>query len=372
MNESSNQPAVSVIILNYNGVSLLERCLSSVLNSDYQNFEILFVDNASTDESVDFAKKKFGNDARLRMIQCQENFGFAKGNNIGVKHAKGKYLIFLNTDTEVSPAWLSELVTIMENDSTLGAAQSRLMRLDSPQLFDSVGDIMDYYGGAFSMGHGEKDDGQYNIITEIFSAKGAAFIVKRSIFENVGMFDSKFVSFLEDVDLCWRIWLNGYRIVYAPKSVVYHLGGATLKKLPKELIVSSTIRSRRNQVIMMIKNYDFKNIIRYVPIRIIINGLIILSVSIANPIDAKNTLKNPKNSLNLKDVWKQHLKIQYTVRKIPDESVMQHMLESKLAYLFSFLVNSVIYGENFATKAYFYRQKSASIKIYDAVNRGHD
>jgi GT2 family glycosyltransferase len=338
-------------------MSLIDRCLSSVLNSDYQNFEVLFVDNASLDSSVDFAKNKFGNDTRLKFIQCRENFGFARGNNIGVDQAKGKYLVFLNTDTEVTSDWIRELVAIMENDLTLGAAQSKLLKMNDPKIFDSAGDIMDYYGGAFSKGHGESDGGQYDVVSEIFSARGAAFIIRSSVFETVGMFDAKFVSFLEDVDLSWRIWLNGFRIVFVPKSVVFHLGGATLNRLPKSLIVRSAVRSRINQVVMMIKNYGFKNLIKYVPVRIFLNSAIILSLFIADPIDAKKALKYCRESLSLKDVWKEHLRVQNEIRKVPDDLVMQQMLDSTFSDLVLFLVNSHVYGPNFANKAYFSRNK---------------
>jgi GT2 family glycosyltransferase len=357
VNEIYSQPLVSVIILNYNGMSLIERCLGSVLNSNYHNFEVLFVDNASSDNSVDFTKRKFENDTRLKIIQCRENFGFAQGNNIGVGQAKGKYLVFLNTDTEVNPDWMRELVAIMENDLTLGAAQSKLLRMNAPKIFDSAGDIMDYYGGAFSRGHGESDDGQYDVVSDIFSARGAAFIIKRDIFETLGMFDTKFVSFLEDVDLSWRIWLNGYRIVFVPKSIVFHLGGATLNKLPKSLVVRSAVHSRINQIVMMIKNYSFKNVVKYVPARIFINSTIVLSLFIADPVDAQKAFKYCRESLSLKDIWKEHLRVQNKIRKVPDDLVMQQMLNRTLSDIVRFLVNSHVYGQNFASRAYFYSHK---------------
>ncbi len=357
LNELNNQPLVSVIMLNYNGVALIERCLGSVLNSDYPNFEVLFVDNASTDQSVTFAKEKFGRDQRLRIVQYRENFGFAQGNDKAVREAKGEYLVFLNTDTEVTPPWINELVKVMESDRTVGSAQSKLLGLADREIFDGVGDVMDFYGGAFSLGHGEKDLGQYQTLREIFSARGAAFIVRRSIFEDVGMFDPKFVSFLEDIDLGWRIWLNGYRVVYVPKSVVYHLGGATLKKLNKVLVVRTDIRSRRNQVVMMIKNYDLKNIVKYVPVRIIVNMIIVSFISITNPIEATKVLKGYRDSIKLREIWVEHLRIQKYIRKVPDDVVMKHMLETKLALFLRYIVNIIVYGEEYAIRNYFFKQR---------------
>ena len=120
-------PLVSVIILNYNGMEFVESCLESVLSTDYPDFEVLFIDNASIDGSLEYVEDKFGRNTRIKIVANEKNYGFAEGNNIGFKHTEGEYVVFLNIDTDVEPDWLSELVKVFEADPTIGAVQSKLL-----------------------------------------------------------------------------------------------------------------------------------------------------------------------------------------------------------------------------------------------------
>jgi len=245
------QPRVSVIILNYNGKQFLETCLTSVFNTEYSNFEVVFVDNGSTDGSIDFVKERFSKNPRLKIIKNEENLGFAEGNNVGVKYAKGDYIVFLNNDTEVDSNWLRELVKVMEFDQTIGAAQSKLLFADTRDKIWGIGEFMDYFGETSTKGWGEKNVEQYTHVEEVFNAIGASMIISRRIFTEVGMFDPAFFIQHEDVDLGWRIWLTGHKIVFTPKSVVYHVGGGTLQKeIPSSF---KTFFSEKNRITMMIK-----------------------------------------------------------------------------------------------------------------------
>src|SRR2546425_1137542 len=178
--KKDNLPLVSIIILNYNGAKYISQCLKSVLISDYRNFELIIVDNNSSDSSIDIVESEFS-DNRIKVIKSDKNLGFAGGNNLGADYAKGDYFVLLNIDTLVDPKWLSELVSVMESDNAIGAAQPKLLSLDDKTVFDSAGDYLDFFGNSFRRGGDwyEKDKGQYESVHEIFSARGAAMITRK-------------------------------------------------------------------------------------------------------------------------------------------------------------------------------------------------
>jgi GT2 family glycosyltransferase len=260
--ENDKGPLVSIIILNYNGMKFADKCLTSVLNTRYHNFEVIFVDNASTDGSLEYAKKRFGKNRRLRFVVNKKNYGFAKGNNIGLRHAKGEYVVFLNIDTEVDPNWLTELVKVMDSDPTVGAAQSKLLTMDDQKRIDACGLTLTPYGFFAERGSGEVDRGQYDSAVEIFAAKGAAMAVKREVLEKVGPFDEDYFIFAEEVDLCWRIWLAGYRVVLVPKSIVFHFGAGIVKMIWPQ---KSPPYWYRNTLVTFLKNASTKNLLKMLP-----------------------------------------------------------------------------------------------------------
>lgn len=260
-----NTPRVSIIILNYNGMRFVDKCLVSVLNSNYPDFEIVFVDNASSDGSIEYVKEKFGSNPNLRLVINDKNYGFALGNNIGVRHASGKYIVFLNIDTIVDSSWLTELVSVMDTNPSVGVAQCKLLLMDNPKLIDSAGHYIDWFGIAFVRGHREEDQDQYDRIHDVFGATGAALIVRRDIFEKLGGFDEDFFMLFEEDDLCWRTWLKGYKVLYIPKAVVLHKSGAIRSR---ESNYRNLYFSRRNRIVSLLKNYSAKNLIRFLPINI--------------------------------------------------------------------------------------------------------
>jgi len=228
----SMRPLVSIIVLNYNGMKFLPGCLSTLLNTSYPNFEIIVVDNSSKDGSVDLIKRSFGSSPRLTVQQNERNFGFAEGNNIGARLANGKYIVFLNVDTQTDSEWLTKLVEVMESDESIGAAQNKLLLFDHSTI-DSTGDFINFYGRGWMRGYGEQDKGRYNKADEVFSARGAAMIVKKQVLEEVGYFDPAFFMVCEDIDLSWRIRLRGCKVMFVPKSIVYHFGSGTRKEFQR-------------------------------------------------------------------------------------------------------------------------------------------
>jgi GT2 family glycosyltransferase len=324
---------ISVVILNFNGKKFLNKCLDSVFKTCYANFEVIVVDNASTDGSIELAQMNFRRQSNLRIISNDTNLGFAEGNNIGAKAAAGEYVLFLNNDTEVDPNWLVELVAVIESDKSIGAAQSKILLFDHKTI-DSAGDFVNRYGKGWMRGRDDKDKGQYNKTHEIFSPRGAAAIVKRQILREVGYFDPTFFTICEDIDLGWRIRLNGYKVVYVPQSVVYHFGSGTRKKVQDS--EKSYYYNSRNSLIMLIKNYDTKNLLMSGITNVSVE-LAMFLISLFFPSKRKYNLSRARAFtwvlVNFRHVWEKRLQVQHWVRKVPDDTIRKLMIRGNSPFL---------------------------------------
>jgi GT2 family glycosyltransferase len=246
----------SVIVLNYNGSGILGQCIESVLKTSYASFEVLIVDNGSTDDSIPVVQR-FA-DPRIRLVISKENLGYAGGNNLGARFARGDILVFLNNDTIVDPEWLSKIVPVFQ-DHTVGAAQAKLMLYDAPTKLDSAGHFIDRFCISYVTGHLQEDRGQYDKQRTLFGATGAAFAVSRHLFKTLSGFDEEFFILFEESDLCWRIWLSGHQVVFAANSKVYHRGGTT--RLQRG-IFDNLYFMRRNRIRAMIKNLERANLVK--------------------------------------------------------------------------------------------------------------
>lgn len=335
MNKRIKQPLVSIIILNYNGSKYLANCLGSVLESFYDSFEIIFVDNASTDDSISIVNKIFKDD-KIIIVRNSSNLGFAEGNNIGAGYARGEYLVFLNNDTKVEPTWLQALVQVMELDQKIGAAQSKMLLLDDPgRIFDSAGDFIDFYCMAFRRADGEKDLGQHDNMEEVFSARGACMIIRRSVLNAVEGFDPDFPLGYEDIDICWRIRLRGYKVMYVPKSIVFHKGYGTSSYLRKV---------RRDPVpLLMIKNYDAFNLLLYLLPHLASSlGAFILDILVRRKLVlALERLDGTRwVLLNLRRILAKRYRVQQIIRRVPDREVKKMMLQSNLTLYTRYLLDA--------------------------------
>lgn len=222
---------------------------------------MIVVDNASTDHSIEELEKLFRSDPRLRVIRLKENVGFAQANNIGALRASGRYLVFLNNDTIVDKRWLRELIDTMERRGC-ALAQAKLLKFDGRRV-DGAGDLIDSYGYPIILGHGDLDRSWYGCETEIFSARGAAMAVRRDVFIEIGMFDGRFFMGCEDVDLSWRARLAGHCIVLAPRAIVYHYSGYSIKRIKRlrELYIPSP-----GLMTMVARNFEPANMLRALPL----------------------------------------------------------------------------------------------------------
>lgn len=248
---------ISLIIINYNGRKYLKNCLDAIKQSNYsfEKIETIMVDNASCDGSVDFIKSEY---PWVNVLRLDKNYGFAKANNIGAKNSKGEYIVFLNNDTVVTPDWLSKLIDVMEKDRDIGIAGSKLLFLDTPMKIDSAGGNIVFNGRGYDTGFLDNDSEKYNAGGYRGCVCAAAMMVRREEFLDFGGFDGDYFMYLEDVDLCWRYWLYGKKVMYAPLSVVYHkYGGISGKFRHAPLRV---FYGTRNSLFNIIKNYEAHNI----------------------------------------------------------------------------------------------------------------
>ncbi len=240
-------PKVSVIIVNYNGKPLLEKCLESLFKINYDNFEVIIVDNNSTDNTIEFVTKDYPS---IIIIKLDSNKGFAEPNNIAAKIAKGNFLLFLNNDTIVTTNFISEMIKVIENDKKIAICQSLLLKSDD--TIDSSGDFIDDLGVCYNSKSIQHE------VQEISSARGASMLIQKNIFDELDGFDEIFFATFEDVDLGWRSWILDYKTVLVPQSIVYHIGGQTVNIFKNEI----AFHGFKNQLSMKITNFESKLIFR--------------------------------------------------------------------------------------------------------------
>jgi len=250
--------SVVVIIVNWNGRRFLERCLQSVFAQSFQDFEVVLVDNGSTDGSVAFVRERF---SRVRLIENRENRGFGAANNQAIRATDSEFVVTLNNDTEVAPEWLDELVSAARTDQRVGACASRMLFAHHPDMINSAGIAVDRAGIAWDWRGGERDDPHEREPVEIFGACAGAALYRRSMLEEIGMFDEDFFAYLEDVDLAWRAQWAGWRALSVPTARVLHYHSGTA-------VEGSPFKNRllgRNKVWLIAKNYPWPQLLWYLP-----------------------------------------------------------------------------------------------------------
>ncbi len=245
--------STAVVILNWNGRQHLEQFLPSVVEHTPASVRIVVADNGSTDDSVAFLGERYPS---IDIIALDRNYGFAEGYNRALAEIDEEYAILLNSDVEVSAGWVELLIATLSNDDSVAAVAPKLRSYGFRDRFEyagAAGGYMDFLGYPFCRGRIlstiEQDHGQYDTPKEVFWASGAAFCCRTDLFRTLGGFDADFFAHMEEIDLCWRMQLAGYRIMVEPRSVVYHLGGGTLpNESPEKLYLNY-----RNNLAMMFK-----------------------------------------------------------------------------------------------------------------------
>lgn len=263
---------LAIVILNYNGKNHLEKFLPSVVNFS-KAYPIYVVDNGSTDDSLKFLQ---GNFPQINILAFEENNGFSKGYNLAFNHIKAEYYILLNSDVEVTSNWIAPILQLMESDCKISACQPKIKSFVNREYFEyagAAGGFIDKYGFPFCRGRIfstiEKDEGQYNDITEIFWASGACMFVRAEIYHQLGGLDDDFFAHMEEIDLCWRMQNAEYKIMYCGYSTVYHLGGGTLPKShPRK-----TFLNFRNGILLLYKNLPSQKLFTTIFIRLFLDGI---------------------------------------------------------------------------------------------------
>ncbi|MDP3061791.1 MAG: glycosyltransferase family 2 protein [Chloroflexota bacterium] len=319
----NERPLVSVVIPNWNMRDLLDRCLQSILQSSYENFEVIVVDDGSSDGSPELVREKYGSDPRLTLLVNRFNQGVSKACNCGYEHSRGKYVVFTHSDVYVAADWLQPLVEALEADPTIGAAQGKILSSQNPRVILNGGSTIDYLGVPHTgQDYLTADKGDRDQPRDIFYAWPASMIVPKGILEKVGAFDSDYFYCYDDVDLGWRMWLAGYRIVYVPESRIWHVHGVTGRAVPADF----TYRAYRNNLLTLLKNYGWGNLLLFFPLAF---GLSLVKAAMSMLlVDRRQGQAALKGTwwvvVHPAFIWKRRRQVQ-RLRRAPDSVIMRLM-----------------------------------------------
>lgn len=273
------RPRVSVVILNHNGEPYLENCIRSLLKQTYKDFEIILVDNGSTDRSVTVAeelKERYGVQG-LRIISTGHNLGVNAGNNVGIRNSRGDYIAFLHVDTYVDSRWLEELMKTMGEGDDIAFVGSKILYPDGS--INAVGLSFDKYGATKVIGLLESDRGQY-LNADIFAHAATSFLARRDVLAEIGLFDEELFVNYDELDIAWPARILGYRVCLSPKSLCYHFSykvGLAPKTASQGSLTSFFLGTLaplnfyykwRNRIRLQIRNYSLRNLIKRLPLAI--------------------------------------------------------------------------------------------------------
>lgn len=311
-------PLVSVIVLNYNGKQYLNACLSSLKRSTYMNFEVILVDNASTDGSVEFVRKKF---PEVRILENKQNLGYTGANNRAARFSRGKYLLFLNNDTKVDPKAITELVSRIEADRSIGICACRELSYDG-NSFKNMGLSCDPFAWPIKP---EREEG-------IIYSNGSSLFIRKDVFIKLGGFDPKYFIFIDDLDLCWRGLLAGYKVVPVSSAIIYHMVGGTIlggwiKGSKYKTSIWRRYLTERNIFRTICKNYGVLTLLLILPAYFVLMFIEITLLSLFGEIEAikvypRIILWNIKNA---KDTLQWRRKVQQS-RTLSDREIMKKMV----------------------------------------------
>ncbi|MBM3702927.1 MAG: glycosyltransferase [Actinobacteria bacterium] len=249
-------PEISISIVNLNGEKYLKDCLDSIkkLNYPQDKLEIILVDNSSTDKSLNLVSSGY---PQVKIIKNGKNMGFAYANNQAARAAKGEYVAFLNNDTRVDKDWLLELLRPIYRDKEVVASGSKVLSFDGEKI-DFVGGMINFEGKGFQIDYGVPvEEDNYNKYAFLPFVNGGAMLVNRRVFLDVGGFDEDFFAYYEDVDFGWRLWVLGYKVIFSPKSIVYHHHHGTSEAISEDKL---RFLKERNSIYSVFKNYDDENL----------------------------------------------------------------------------------------------------------------
>ncbi len=298
----------AVVILNWNGIGWLQKFLKTVVRfSDAPDILVYLADNGSTDGSYDWVSENFPD---ITIIRFENNHGFAGGYNMALKQINAKYYVLLNSDVEVTEGWLMPLVSYMDQNDTVASCQPKIRSFNKKECFEyagAAGGYIDKYGYTFCRGrifnNTEIDNGQYDDCRDIFWSTGACMIVRSEAWSKCGGFDDDFFAHMEEVDLCWRFHLAGFRVSYVPGSTVYHVGGGVLPYNSE----FKTYLNFRNNLFLLYKNLPDNKLRVTIFVRKILDGVAAVMFM----------LKGMPG--NVKAVWKAHMDFYKSIKSLKEK-----------------------------------------------------
>jgi GT2 family glycosyltransferase len=340
MKKNKRQPPVSLIILNYNGQSFLKDCLASIKKLNYPDYEVILVDDASTDRSVALVKKNF---PWVKVLVNQKNLGAPASFNRAARQARFNLLVKLDNDVIVDKNWLKEMVSAAKNPK-VGVVGSKILHYGSEEVQD-IGSNIDHFGYQMNYYTLEGLPKKGTKTKAVFYVSGCAMLLKKNLFEKAGQFDEKYFLYKDDLDLCWRIKLLGYQTVTAFESKIYHLSGVVAGGkiiLDDQGKYHTTARKRyfgeRNTLRTLLKNYSGLTLGWVLPVYFLMLGAEILFFGLIGQFKVSRAYLDSIgwNLKNLGETWQRRRQIQRT-RTQSDEIIMRGMIggSSKLKYLTS-------------------------------------
>ncbi len=249
---------VSVIIPNYNGANYIRGCMEALKAQEYKDFETILVDNDSKDGSADMVERDH---PEVKLLKLEDNFGFSRAVNEGLRISKAPFVVLLNSDTRVEPGFIGALVAAIKEDERIFSVASKMIQMKRPDKLDGAGDLYSAFGWAYARGKGRNPD-SYNKKCKVFAACGGAAIYRRSMLDEIGWFDEFHFAYLEDVDIGYRARIMGYRNVYCPEAVVYHMGSAVSGSRYNDFKIRL---SARNNMYVIMKNMPALQILINLP-----------------------------------------------------------------------------------------------------------
>ncbi len=321
---------VAILVLNFNGKDFLPECLTSLQMTKWPN-RIYLVDNASSDGSVDFVEKNF---QHVRVIQHSSNYGFCEGYNRAVGSVEEDYILLLNNDTVVeNPDWLGNMMRPLLFDNRVAVVGAKLLDYHQREILDAVGGtVLRWIGIGVRLGAGERDLGQYdNPPVEPFCVLGAALLMKRILFAKAGGFDPLMFAYSEELDLCWRLRLMGFKVKYCPRAtVLHHASGSWSRKNRLKFYLAS-----RNFLRACLKNYSATSLVREIPPYLTVNllGAVTGSIVTRNPGFYTTLFRSLRwNLANLSTTLRERLFIQ-SQRVVDEREVLEAMGNQRVGSL---------------------------------------
>jgi GT2 family glycosyltransferase len=251
-----NPTLVSIVIPNWNGKHWLQKCLPTIAEQTFGDYEVIVVDNGSTDGSVEWVAAEF---PCHKIISNAGNVGFGRSTNQGIALSANPYIVALNNDTQLAPDWLAHIMRVAQQDPQVGMWASKMVFADRPEVINSAGICLDKCAIAWDRRGGERDQPAEQGPQDVFGPCGGAALYTRKLLDDVGLFDEDFFAYLDDVDLAWRARLAGWRCLYVPDALVYHHHSSTLKRSPSR----KWRLLGRNKIAMILKDYPAPQLYQY-------------------------------------------------------------------------------------------------------------